>query len=83
MVAAIDRIGYGAVAEDGVVGLSIGVAIEGRLLYARGFGHADAARTVPATEQTVFDIASVGKHFTAAAVLPMASETKVPDPVWL
>ncbi len=69
--AAIDAIGQRAVAERGIVGLSIAIAQDGEIVYARGFGHADAAHTRPATERTVYDIASVGKQFTAAAIVQL------------
>ncbi len=75
--AEIDAIGRRAVEEEGIVGLSIGVAIDGRTVYARGFGHADADRTRPANERTVYDLASVGKHFTAAAALQLVEEGRL------
>ncbi|MFG0307227.1 MAG: serine hydrolase domain-containing protein, partial [Phycisphaerales bacterium JB040] len=66
------RAGQRAVSEGGVVGLSIGIARDGRLIYAEGFGHADLERTRPVTSETNFDIASVGKQFTAVAILRLA-----------
>ncbi|GJM19247.1 MAG: hypothetical protein DHS20C14_14600 [Phycisphaeraceae bacterium] len=73
----VRRIGQHAVEEDGMVGVAIGVAIDGRLVYTQGFGHADVGRTVPVEPATVFDIASVGKQFTAAAVLRLAEQGKL------
>lgn len=67
----IDAIGRRAVELDGIVGLSIAVARDGALVYSAGFGHADAERTIPATADTIYDIASVGKHFTSVAVLKL------------
>ena len=63
--------------ERGVVGLAIGVAVGGEVVYASGFGHADLERTRPATEQTIFDAASVGKQFTAAAVLKLVEDGRL------
>lgn len=65
----VRAIGARAVEEDGIVGVSIGIAIDGEIVFAEGFGHADAARSVPASAETVYDIASVGKQFTAVAIL--------------
>ncbi len=67
----IRSIAMRSVEADGIVGLSIGIAINGRTVYAEGFGHADAGRTIPMQPTTIFDIASVGKQFTAAAVLKL------------
>ena len=68
----VRAIGQRYVDDHGIVGLSIGVAVDGVPVFAEGFGHADAARTRPARAETVYDIASVGKQFTAVAVLQLA-----------
>ncbi len=70
-VRAIRAIGQKAVAEDGIVGVSIAVAIDGQIVFSGGFGHADAERSVAATSATIYDIASAGKQFTAVAVLEL------------
>ncbi|MFG0274262.1 MAG: serine hydrolase domain-containing protein [Phycisphaerales bacterium] len=70
-------IGERAVREDGVVGLSIGVALDGEIVFAEGFGHANAERTVPATRDTIYDIASVGKQFTAAAIMRLVDDGRL------
>lgn len=68
----IEEIARAAVAEDGIVGLAVAVAIDSHPVYQAGFGHADTERSIPVTEHTVFDIASTGKHFTAAAIMLLA-----------
>ncbi len=73
----VHAIGERAVREEGIVGLSIGVAIEGQIVFAEGFGHANASRSVPATRDTMYDIASVGKHFTAAAILRLVEDGRL------
>ncbi len=67
----INEIGESAVRDDGIVGLSIAISLRGQTLFATGFGHADLERARPATAQTVYDIASVGKQFTAVAALKL------------
>lgn len=69
--------GQRAVDDEGIVGLSIGIAIDGEVVFAGGFGHADAERLRAVDEDTVYDIASVGKHFTAAAVLRLVEQGKL------
>lgn len=75
--AELDAIGQRAVDEQGIVGLSIAIAQRGRIVYARGFGHADAARTIPTSADTIYDIASVGKQFTAAAIIQLVEQGKL------
>lgn len=51
---------------------------KGRLLLNKGFGLAKRGpQTVPVTENTVFDIASLTKQFTAAAILHLETEGKL------
>jgi D-alanyl-D-alanine carboxypeptidase len=73
---AIKQIGAQAL-DDGIVGLSIAVSIDNNVVFASGFGHADLAETKPATEHTIYDIASVGKQFTAAGIIRLIEEGKV------
>lgn len=50
-------------------GCAVGVYRGGELVLARGYGMADIEGGVPVTPQTVFDVASNSKQFTALAVL--------------
>ena len=75
--AQIDAIGQRTVDEQGIVGLSIAVAKRGHIVYARGFGHADATRTISTSADTIYDIASVGKQFTAAAIIQLVEQGKL------
>ncbi|HEX2202087.1 MAG TPA: serine hydrolase domain-containing protein [Longimicrobium sp.] len=62
---------------------SILVARDGRVLLEKGYGLADRAAGTPVTAQTVFDIGSITKQFTAAAILKLeeAGKLRVTDPV--
>ena len=73
----IDAIGERAIDESGIVGLAIAVAKDGETVYSGAFGHSDAERQRPATVDTMFDVASVGKQFTAAAILMLHEEGKL------
>lgn len=70
-------LGERAVTEQRIVGCSIAVAIDGRIVFAQGFGHADFDRRVPADANTIYDIASVGKHFTSAAIMRLVDQGKL------
>jgi CubicO group peptidase (beta-lactamase class C family) len=65
-----------------LVGLGLAVArgAEGEAL---GFGLASVPFDVPVTPDTLFHVASVGKHFTAAAVLQLAGHgrLRLADPI--
>ncbi len=75
--ASIRAIGQHAIDADGIVGLSVAVSLDGELVFADGFGHADLEKSRPATAETIYDIASVGKQFTAAAVLRLIEDGKL------
>jgi CubicO group peptidase (beta-lactamase class C family) len=54
--------------ERGAPGCALGIIQDGKLAYGRGYGVANLDWGVPITTSTVFDIGSVTKQFTAAAV---------------
>jgi CubicO group peptidase (beta-lactamase class C family) len=53
------------------------VAQHGEVILDQGYGLADRARGVPFTADTLFDIASISKPFTAAAVLRLEMQGKL------
>jgi CubicO group peptidase (beta-lactamase class C family) len=57
-----------------IPGLSLAVVRHGRLVCARGFGLADRERSRPATEHTVYPLASVTKTFVATAVMLLVED---------
>jgi CubicO group peptidase (beta-lactamase class C family) len=61
----------------GQPGCSVGVARSGKLILERSYGLADIANDVPLGPETRFDIGSMSKQFTAAAVLILADQGKI------
>lgn len=61
-------------ASEDTPGCAVGVIQDQRLIHAEGYGMADLEHAVPITPDTVFDIGSVSKQFTATAVLLAAAE---------
>lgn len=59
------------------------VAQDGEVILRKGYGLADRERKIQNTPQTLFHVASVGKIFTAAAVLKleMKGKLKTSDPI--
>lgn len=70
---------YGGI---GFVG-SVLVAKGGKVLLARGVGHADLEGKKPNTANTLFELASVTKQFTAAAICRLVDQgkLKLEDPI--
>ena len=64
-------------------GLSVAVVRDGEIIKTAAYGLADLELDVPATPKTVFQIQSITKTFTAAAILLLAEEGKLAldDPV--
>ncbi len=58
-------------------GCALAVIKDGRIVYKRGYGMANLDHDVPITPSTVFNIASVSKQFTAAAIALLAQEGKL------
>jgi CubicO group peptidase (beta-lactamase class C family) len=52
-----------------VPGIGLGIFWQGEVLYAKGYGYANVEHSVPVSSSTLFQTASVGKRFTAAAVM--------------
>ena len=56
---------------------------DGRILYERGYGMANLEHEARITPTTVFDVGSIAKQFTSAAILMLAEEGKISldDPI--
>ncbi len=54
-----------------------------KILFEKGFGMADRAKKIPNTPETVFNIGSNTKDFTAVAILQLeaAGKLRVEDPI--
>jgi D-alanyl-D-alanine carboxypeptidase len=59
------------------VGLSLAVVKDSRLVLAKGFGSANVELDFPVNRETGFDIASIGKQFTAAAAMILVEQAKM------
>jgi CubicO group peptidase (beta-lactamase class C family) len=68
----IEDLAHEHVARYRIPGLSLAVANRGTLLHAAGYGFANLEHRAPATPDTIYQTASVGKQFTAALVMLLA-----------
>ena len=60
-----------------IPGLALLVARQGRIVRAEGFGLANVELEVPVKPVTIFQSGSMGKQFTATAVMMLVEENKV------
>jgi CubicO group peptidase (beta-lactamase class C family) len=58
-------------------GCAVGLAKDGKPLYARGYGLANLEYRVPLTDSTVLESGSVAKQFTASALVLLAQDGKL------
>ncbi len=60
-----------------IPGLSLAVIKDGKLLFAKGYGFSNVELQVPVKPETVFQSGSVGKQFTATAVMMLVEAGKI------
>jgi D-alanyl-D-alanine carboxypeptidase len=66
-----------------IPGLSLAVLREGKVVLSKGYGFANLEHSVPATPDTVYELGSITKQFTASAVMLLVEEGKLglDDPI--
>jgi len=72
--AAVDRYIAAEMHAQRIPGLSLAVRQGERLVYVKSNGVATLEHPVPVSPQTLFQIGSIGKQFTATAVMLLARE---------
>src|SRR5438876_4604878 len=55
-------------------GCALGIIKDGQLIYTRGYGMANLEYNIPISPQSVFNIASMSKQFTAMSILLLARQ---------
>ncbi|MEJ1934280.1 serine hydrolase [Nostoc sp. NIES-2111] len=74
---AVDNAVRTILSKHEIPGCAIAVAVNNRLVYARGFGFADRETQEPMQPDALFRIASVSKPVTALALLRLVEQGKV------
>jgi len=69
---------FSAVTEDHAPGLAVLIRKDGRTLFEKGYGLADLRTKRRIDAQTNFRLASVSKQFTAAAIMLLVRQGKLP-----
>lgn len=73
----VDEYIKGEMQKQGLPGLSIAVVKNGEVVLAKGYGYANVELKVAASPETIYQSGSVGKQFTAAAVMLLVEEGKI------
>ena len=73
---AVDEL-FADLTKPGSPGCALAVARGGKIIYEKGYGLANIEENVPITPQTVFDIGSTSKQFTAASILLLEKQGKL------
>lgn len=73
----VDEIVRAQLAERHIPGAAVAVIKNGKVIKMKGYGLASVEFNVPATPETVFEIGSVSKQITAAAVMLLVEDGKI------
>jgi len=75
----VDELVRTRMAEHHIPGAAIAVVVNGKVVKMKGYGLASVEFGVPVTPETVFEIGSVSKQMTAAAIMLLVQDGKI-DP---
>jgi CubicO group peptidase (beta-lactamase class C family) len=73
----VDTYMQAEMAKRHIPGASVAVVRNGKVILAKGYGMADVEHSVPASADTVYELGSITKQFTAMAILMLVEEGKV------
>lgn len=63
--------------EARIPGVAVGLIVDGKLVYAQGFGYADHAGKVPVTPDTVFVAASLSKPIASWVTMRLVEQRRI------
>lgn len=75
--AKVDSFVRAQMAQQHIPGLALGVYREGKIVRAQGYGLSNVELNVPVKPETIFQSGSVGKQFTATAIMMLVEEGKI------
>ena len=73
----VDQYVLDSIRQQRVPGLALAVMRDGQVVKAKGYGLSNIELNVPVSPQTIFQSGSVGKQFTATAIMMLVEEGKV------
>jgi CubicO group peptidase (beta-lactamase class C family) len=75
--ASLDGVVAAKMAEVGIMGLAAAVIVDREVVWSKGYGFADHARTRPFTPDTVMNVGSIAKPFVGVAMMRAVQEGKL------
>ncbi|MES2015462.1 MAG: serine hydrolase domain-containing protein [Pseudomonadota bacterium] len=75
--ASVDTFVQAELKRQNIPGVALLVRRNGVLVYSKGYGYADLDLATPATTEQRFEIGSISKQFTAAAVMLLVEEGRI------
>ena len=76
-LARVDSVVQAEMASRKIPGVAIAVIRRGQPVVVKGYGYANVEHRVPVTPETIFQSGSLGKQFTATAVMLLVEEGKI------
>jgi CubicO group peptidase (beta-lactamase class C family) len=76
-IAKIDQFVSSEMCRQGIPGMALAAVKQGETVIAKGYGFANLDAHVPATRHSIFQAGSIGKQFTAAAILMLEEQGKL------
>ena len=73
----VDAVAQAAMQQQGMPGMTVAVAKNGTMLYVHGYGVSDLTTQQPTASDTIFEIGSVTKQFTAALIMKLQEQGKL------
>ena len=73
----VDQFVRAEMQREKVPGVVLGIVSKGEVIAVKGYGYANVELGVPVTDETIFQSGSVGKQFTAAAVMLQVEDGKL------
>ena len=74
----IDAFFTGEIERNRLPGAVVAIAREGKLVYFKAFGFADKAKGLPATTDTIYQLASMTKPMAAVGALVLTEQARLP-----
>lgn len=73
----VDSLANSAIKNQNIPGLSVVVVKDGKIEYVKGYGFANLEHRVPVKPETIFQAGSIGKQFTAFAIMLLVEDGKL------
>jgi CubicO group peptidase (beta-lactamase class C family) len=74
---AVDGVVNAALQQQSIPGIAVALAKNGTILYAQAYGFSNLATHQPAQTNTIFEIGSITKQFTAALIMKLQEQGKL------